>query len=343
MLRLLKKREVKKMDDKMIDLVVTSSPHIRDKVKVPSIMWDVVIALLPALVAGLYFFWSLHTLGIVIVSIISAELAEILGAWMFRKPVSLKDFSAVVTGVLFVMVMPPSSPYWLIIVGAFTAIILGKWIFGGIGSNPFNPALVGRAVLMISWPALMTTWKVFPHIIPPHGVSANAVTMATPLNVVKLHGFSQLIAEYGTKAALYKALFLGNVGGSLGETSALLLLIGGLYLILKGIIDWKIPTAYITTVFVLSPIFGRDPLFSILAGGLFLGAFFMATDYSSSPITSKGRLWYGISLGFITVMIRVFGAYPEGVMFSILIVQLFVPFFDKILPHVYGHGKEVKS
>ena len=327
------------MDEKMIDLVVTSSPHIRDKVKVSRIMLDVIIALIPVTIAGLYFFGAKHTLGVILVSLISAEVAELLGAWFFRKPVSIKDLSAVVTGLLFALILPPSSPYWMVIVGAFTAIILGKWIFGGIGSNPFNPALVGRAVLVISWPIYMTTWaKPFNPVFGP-----NAVTTATPLNIVKLHGFSQLLAQFGTRANLYKALFLGNTGGCIGETSALLLLIGGLYLMVRGVIDWKIPTAFIVTVFVLSPIFGRDPLFSILAGGLFLGAFFMATDYSSSPITPNGRLWYGISLGFLTVIIRQFGSYPEGVMFSILIVQLFVPFFDKLLPHVYGYRKGVKA
>ncbi len=327
------------MDDKMIDLVVTSSPHIRDKVKVSQIMLDVIIALIPATIAGLVFFGTKHTLGVILISILSAEVAELLGAWMFRKPISVKDFSAIVTGLLLALVLPPSSPYWMVIVGAFSAVILGKWVFGGIGSNPFNPALVGRAVLMISWPVYMTRWS--KPFAPVFG--SNAVTTATPLNIIKLHGFSQLLSQYGTRADLYKALFIGNVGGCIGETSALLLLIGGLYLIIRGVIDWKIPAAYIGTVFVLSPLFGRDPLFSILAGGLFLGAFFMATDYSSSPITSKGRLWYGIALGFMTVIIRQFGTYPEGVMFSILIVQLFVPFFDKLLPHVYGHRKEVKA
>ncbi len=326
------------MDDKMIDLVVTSSPHIRDRVNVSRIMLDVIIALIPATIAGLYFFGAKHTLGVILISLITAELSELLGAWMFRKPVSVKDLSAIVTGLLFALVLPPSSPYWMVVVGSSVAVILGKWVFGGIGSNPFNPALVGRAILMISWPVYMTTWaKPFNPVFGP-----NAVTTATPLNIVKLHGFSTLLAQFGSRGNLYKALFLGNVGGCIGETSALLLLIGGLYLIIRGVIDWKIPTAYITMVFVLSPLFGRDPLFSILAGGLFLGAFFMATDYSSSPITSSGRLWYGISLGFLTVIIRQFGAYPEGVMFSILIVQLFVPFFDKLLPHVYGHGKGAK-
>ncbi len=326
------------MDDKMVDLVVTSSPHIRDKSKVSQIMLDVIIALVPATIAGVYFFGAKHALGVILISLLSAEAAELLGAWMFRKPISIKDLSAIVTGLLFALILPPSSPYWMVIAGAFTAVILGKWVFGGIGSNPFNPALVGRAVLMISWPVYMTTWvKPFNPVF-----GSNAVTTATPLNIVKLHGFSQLLAQYGSRSNLYKALFLGNIGGCIGETSALLLLLGGLYLILRGVIDWKIPTAYIGTVFVLSPLFGRDPLFSILAGGLFLGAFFMATDYSSSPITPNGRLWYGISLGILTVIIRQFGAYPEGVMFSILIIQLFVPFFDKLLPHVYGHRKGAK-
>ncbi len=331
------------MDKNMVDLVVTSSPHIRDKVKTSGIMMDVLIALIPATIAGLWFFGAKHTLGVIVISILSAIAAEYLSCWMFRRKPSLSDLSAVVTGLLLALTLPPSSPYWMVVVGAFAAIIVGKEIFGGIGSNPFNPALVGRAVLMISWPTYMTTWvKPFTKSVFP---STAAVTTATPLNIIKLKGYSALLANFGGSVNLYKSLFFGNVGGCIGETSALLLLIGGLYLIIRKVIDWRIPTFYIATVFVLSPLFHRDPVFSILAGGLFLGAFFMATDYSSSPITSKGRIWYAISLGFLTVILRQFGASPEGVMYSILIVDCFVPFFDKMIPRAYGHfvKKEVKA
>lgn len=315
-----------------IDLVVNSAPHVRDKVTTTSIMRDVIIALVPALIGSVYIF-GLRVLVVVLVSMVSSVVAEVVGNLMFHKRPSLSDLSASVTGLLLAMTLPPSSPWWMVVVGAFSGILLGKMIFGGIGSNPFNPALVGRAVLMVSWPTEMTTWiKPF----SPMNVPLDAITTATPLNVVKLQSFSQLIAEFGSKANLYKALFLGNVGGSIGETSALLLLIGGVYLIVKKVIDWKIPFFYILTVFVLSPIFGRDPLFSILAGGLFLGAFFMATDYSSSPITPLGKIYYAVFLGILTVLIRQFSSYPEGVMFSILLGNGVVPYFDKIMPRVYG-------
>ena len=319
-----------------IDLVVTSAPHIRDKVTTTSIMRDVIIALTPALIGSIFIF-GIRALIVVLVSVVSSVLAEVVGNLLFHKKPSLNDLSASVTGLLLAMTLPPSSPWWMVVVGAFSGILLGKIIFGGIGSNPFNPALVGRAVLMVSWPTQMTTWiKPFSAFNQSLDAFTAATTTATPLNVVKLQGYTQLLSEFGTKANLYKALFLGTIGGSLGETSALLLLIGGIYLIARKVIDWKIPVIYIATVFVLSPLFGRDPLFSILAGGLFLGAFFMATDYSSSPITPLGKVYYAIFIGFLTVLIRQFGSYPEGVMFSILLGNAIVPYFDKIMPRVYG-------
>jgi len=315
-----------------IDLVVTSAPHIRDKVTTTSIMRDVIIALTPALIGSIFIF-GIRALIVVLVSVVSSFLAEVVGNLLFHKKPSLNDLSASVTGLLLAMTLPPSSPWWMVVVGAFSGILLGKMIFGGIGSNPFNPALVGRAVLMVSWPTQMTTWvKPFSAFNQPLDV----ITTATPLNVVKLQGYAQLLSEFGTKANLYKALFLGTIGGSLGETSALLLSIGGIYLIARKVINWKVPVIYIATVFVLSPLFGRDPLFSILAGGLFLGAFFMATDYSSSPITPLGKVYYAIFIGFLTVLIRQFSSYPEGVTFSILLGNAVVPYFDKIVPRVYG-------
>lgn len=315
-----------------IDLVVTSAPHIRDKVTTTSIMRDVIIALTPALIGSIFIF-GIRALIVVLVSVVSSFLAEVVGNLLFHKKPSLNDLSASVTGLLLAMTLPPSSPWWMVVVGAFSGILLGKMIFGGIGSNPFNPALVGRAVLMVSWPIQMTTWvKPFSAFNQPLDV----ITTATPLNVVKLQGYAQLLSEFGTKANLYKALFLGTIGGSLGETSALLLSIGGIYLIARKVINWKVPVIYIATVFVLSPLFGRDPLFSILAGGLFLGAFFMATDYSSSPITPLGKVYYAIFIGFLTVLIRQFSSYPEGVTFSILLGNAVASYFDKIVPRVYG-------
>ena len=323
------------MTEDMVDLVVTSAPHVRKKIATSTIMRDVLIALVPATIGGLYFFGTGHTLGVIVVAILSTILAEYLGNLIFRKKSTLWDLSSGVTGLLLALVLPPGSPYWMVVVGAFSAIFIGKIIFGGIGSNPFNPALVGRAVLMVSWPSFMTVW-IKPFYWKIGSQSIDAVTSATPLNIIKLNGYSNLVSLFGSKGALYKALFLGNVGGSIGETSALLILIGGLYLLIRKVIDWRIPVSYIMTVFILSFIFGRDPIFSILAGGLFLGAFFMATDYSSSPVTPNGKVVFGIFIGFVTVLIRQFGAYPEGVMFSILLGNAFVPYFDKLRPHVYG-------
>ena len=320
-----------------IDLVVSAAPHIKDKINTTAIMRDVIIALIPALIGSIFIFGA-RVLLVVIVSMISSVLAEVVGNLIFKKKPSLNDLSASVTGLLLAMTLPPSSPWWMVVVGAFSGILIGKAIFGGIGSNPFNPALVGRAVLMVSWPTQMTTWIV-PRTITSITTSAtqlNAVTSATPLAIVKFQGYEQLVAQFGSKLNLYKALFLGTVGGSLGETSALLLLIGGIYLIVRKVIDWKVPIFYILSVFVLSTLFGRDPVFSILAGGLFLGAFFMATDYSTSPITPRGKVFFAIFLGFLTVLIRQYGSYPEGVMFSILLGNAFVPYFDKLAPHVYG-------
>jgi len=330
------------MNSEMIDLVVTSAPHVRKKIKTFHIMRDVVIAILPVTIGGIYFFGTGHTLGIIVVAIISSVLAEYLGNLIFRRKNTIWDLSSAVTGFLFALVLPPSSPYWMVVVGAVSAIFLGKIIFGGIGSNPFNPALVGRAVLMVSWPTFMTTWvKPFYWKIGSKSISAitsaaDAITSATPLSIIKLNGYPKLVSLFGSKVALYKALFLGNVGGSIGETSVFLILIGGVYLLIRKVIDWRIPVSYISTVFVLSFIFGRDPVFSILAGGLFLGAFFMATDYSSSPVTPIGKIIFGIFIGFLTVIIRQFGSYPEGVMFSILLGNAFVSYFDKVKPHIYG-------
>ncbi len=320
-----------------IDLVVSAAPHIKDKINTTVIMRDVIIALIPALIGSIFIFGA-RVLLVVVVSVVSSVAAEVVGNLIFKKKPSLNDLSASVTGLLLAMTLPPSSPWWMVVVGAFSGILIGKAIFGGIGSNPFNPALVGRAVLMVSWPTQMTTWIV-PRMMSGITTSAsqiNAVTSATPLNIVKFQGYGELIAQFGSKLNLYKALFLGTVGGSLGETSALLLLIGGVYLIVRKVIDWKVPVVYILSVFVFSPLFGRDPVFSILAGGLFLGAFFMATDYSTSPITPRGKVFFAIFLGFLTVLIRQYGSYPEGVMFSILLGNAIVPYFDKLVPHVYG-------
>ncbi|OGO76651.1 MAG: electron transporter RnfD [Clostridiales bacterium GWB2_37_7] len=302
------------------NLVVSSSPHIRSKESVNSIMYNVIIALLPATVAAIYFF-RLRAFLLIAVSIIAAIAAEAIILKIRKKPIAINDGSAIITGLLLALTISPAMPLWMAVVGSVVSIGIGKQVYGGLGSNPFNPALVGRAFLIITFPVQMTTW-----INPIDGLAT-----ATPLGLQKMEGI-------GTG---YLELLLGNVGGSLGETSALLLLIGGLYLIYKGIIRWYIPVSYLGTVAAMSLILGSDPIFQLLSGGLMLGAFFMATDMVTSPVTKKGQLIFGIGAGLITIIVRLYGGYPEGVLFSILLMNIFTPIIDKYaMPKIYG---EVKS
>jgi electron transport complex protein RnfD len=230
--------------------------------------------------------------------------------------------SSVLTGLLLALVLPPTVPLWLPAVGAIFAVAIAKYAFGP-GNAIFNPALVGRAFLVNAFPALTATW------IWPDGV-----TGATPLNVAKLEGINVLTERVPN---LYQRLFTGNVAGSLGETSALALLVGGIFLIAFKVIDWRIPLTYLTSVFVFSFIFNQDPIFSILAGGLIIGAFFMATDYATIPMTKKGRLIFGLGCGILTVLIRVFSSYPEGVTFAILLMNAFTPLIERYTkPRIYG-------
>ena len=287
-------------------LTVSSNPHIKDKDNVNKIMWLVVLALMPAVITGVYFFgWK--AVVVILLSVVSAVVTELIIQRSTGKAVTVKDGSAVLTGLLLALVLSPLAPWWISIIGSVVAISLGKMIFGGLGHNIFNPALVGRAFLVASWPALMTKWLV------------DGVTGATPLWLLKLEGIK----------TGYSALFFGNIGGTIGETSAIALLIGAGFLLYKKIIDWRIPSAYILTVFVFSFIFGQDPIFHILAGGLLIGAFFMATDYVTSPITSTGKLIFGCGCGFLTIILRLFSGYPEGVMFAILLMNAAAPLIDR--------------
>lgn len=301
------------------NLVVSSSPHIRSEETVQRIMLDVIIALLPAAAASVYFF-GMGTLAIMLTSIFAAVAAEAAIQKIRNKPVTINDGSAVITGLLLALTLPPAIPLWMAAVGAVVAIGIGKQVYGGLGCNPFNPALVGRAFMIISFPVHMTTW-----ISPLDGV-----TSATPLGMMKMEGIK----------TGYMELFLGNVGGSLGETSALLLILGGVYLIYRGVIDWRIPVSFLGTVAVLTMVLGHDPLFHLLAGGLMLGAFFMATDMVTTPLTRLGRIIFGIGAGVLVVIIRLYGGYPEGVLFSILLMNIFTPIIDKFIrPRVYGEVK----
>ncbi len=315
------------------NLVVSSSPHIRSEETVQRIMLDVIIALLPAAVASVYFF-GIGALMVMLVSIGAAVAAEAAIQKIRNKPVTINDGSAVITGLLLALTLPPSLPLWMAVAGAVVAIGIGKQVYGGLGCNPFNPALVGRAFLIVSFPVQMTTWT-----SPLDGVTCatllgikilDGVTCATPLGLLKMEG-----VKTG-----YMELFLGNVGGSLGETSALLLILGGAYLIYRGVIDWRIPVSYLGTVAVLTLVLGHDPLFHLLAGGLMLGAFFMATDMVTTPLTRLGRIIFGIGAGVLVVIIRLYGGYPEGVLFSILLMNIFTPVIDKFIqPRIYGEVK----
>ena len=310
------------------ELTISSSPHIHSPVTTQTIMRDVLIALLPALCGSIYFF-GLRALTVTLVSVAACVFFEWLWCKLMKKHSKVYDLSAVVTGVLLAFVCPPTIPYWTIILGDFFAIILVKMLFGGIGQNIVNPALAGRA-FMFSWPVAMSTWvKVGWENAPGIGAAADIVTAATPLAAMHQGSFDPA-------AGSLLDMFLGNVGGCIGETSALLLLVGFGYLLIKKVISCRIPLAYIGTVAVLAFIFpqGNDRLTwmaaQILGGGLMLGAIFMATDYVTSPITKLGQILYGIGCGVLTIMIRYYGGYNEGVSYAILIMNCCVVLLDRI-------------
>ncbi|MFC2167740.1 RnfABCDGE type electron transport complex subunit D [Acidobacteriota bacterium] len=318
-------------------LLLKSSPHLRDQDSVPKIMYAVVLSLLPAVLASLYFFrWRALLLY---ACCISAGLAtEALFLWIRKKPMNaLWDGSVVITGLLLAMTLPPSLSLDSAIIGSVVAVGLGKHVFGGLGHNIFNPALVGRAFLQTAFPVAMTTWTV------PATLSVDAATFATPLGNLK---FEAALAEGALTPA--KDLFWGNVGGSLGETSAIALLIGAAFLFYKKAIDWRIPTGIILSLAIFTGIFWlinpetyAPPLFHLMAGGLILGAFFMATDMVSSPITVRGTWIFALGIGLLIGLIRLFGGLPEGVMFSILFMNMFVPLLNRFTrPRILGERKK---
>ncbi|RLC34104.1 MAG: electron transporter RnfD [Candidatus Nealsonbacteria bacterium] len=304
-------------------LTLSSSPHIRDKITVGRIMWAVIIALLPAIAASIYFF-RLRAVELIAVCSLSSVIAEYLFLKMRGRSIP-REPSALLTGILLALTLPPTFPLWAAVLGAIFAIIIGKQIFGGLGYNIFNPALVGRAFLVATFPVLMTSW------VKPF--TLDAVTTATPLGLLKFQSQSTPLLP----------LFLGNVSGSLGETSSLALLIGAGYLMIKKYIDWRIPLSYLFTVALLSgifylinPLYGT-PLFHLVAGGLMIGALFMATDPVTTPLAKQSRWIFGLGAGIIVVIIRNWGGYSEGVMFSILLMNAFTPLLDRyIKPKVFG-------
>lgn len=349
---------------------VSAAPHIKQRISVSSVMWQVVLALTPALLAGIFFF-GIQSLLLTLYAVVAAVCTEAIIQKLRKVPVTVSDGSAVVTGMLIAFNINSASPWWLPVVGAVFAIAIGKQIFGGLGFNIFNPALLGRAFMVASWPTLMTAgWtatkpmsKIFESSINglidlPANIPV-VITSATPLGVVKaLRDTTQISRDMAetvlnnlSSTDTIQNLFWGNVGGVIGEVSAAALLIGATYLACKHIIEWRIPMSYIGTVFVLTYIFGGInglfsasillPFFHIFAGGLILGAFFMATDMVTSPVTKKGRIIFGIGCGILTVVIRLVGGYPEGVSYSILLMNIAVPLIDRYsLPKIFGEVKK---
>ena len=319
------------------ELTISSSPHVHSPVTTDTIMRDVVIALLPALAGSIYFF-GFRALMVTLVSVAACVFFEWAWVRLMKKDNKVYDFSAVVTGILLAFVCPVTIPYWTIILGDFFAIIVVKMLFGGLGKNIVNPALAGRA-FMFSWPVLMNNWvKVGFENAAGIFSTADAVTAATPM--ASIHN-----GQLPTESLL--DLFLGNVGGSLGETSALLLLLGFGYLLIRKVLTVRIPLCYIGTVAVITFLFpmGNDRLAwmgsHVLGGGLMLGALFMATDYVTSPLTKLGQIIYGIGCGVITVLIRYFGGYPEGVSYAILVMNCCVVLLDRIgRPTKFGTPKK---
>lgn len=333
----------------MSKLLVSPSPHIGSPMTTNKIMLNVVIALIPACIAGILVF-GLSSLVILVLSTGSCVLAEFLYNKIAKRPQTVNDLSAVVTGLLLGMNLPPTIPLYVPIIGGIFAIVVVKMLFGGLGKNFANPAITARIFCVLAWTGAMTTYvkpvsydqgffSAMTYYLPQLFGGVDAVTSATPLGLVK-----ESIASSSANIPVLN-MFVGYTGGCIGEISALALLLGGIYLIVRKIIDWKIPVIYILTTAIFALIFYKDGymyiLPSILGGGLLIGAFFMATDYSSSPNTSLGVIIYAFGCGLITMVIRRFGGYPEGVSFAILLMNLVTPLLDKyITPRVFGVARK---
>jgi len=366
---------------------VSASPHITAKDSVPKIMFDVVLALVPATIAGIYFF-GIRAGWIILITVLACVVTEAVIQMLLKKSITVADGSAIVTGILLAFNLPPEIPWWLPIVGSVFAIAIGKHCFGGLGYNPMNPALLGRAFLLASWPTHMTIFSTQP--LGNQSLSGiSVITGATPLNVMKQaqailknqglrESYENIIQTAADSNAIsqaqmalskltaypieqvnqareaiqqlsdnYTHFFMGNIGGCIGETSVLALIIGAVYLLYKKHIGWKIPFTYLGSVALLTWIFGGidglftgDWLFHLLTGGLMLGAFYMATDMVTSPITSRGQIIFGLGCGVITVIIRLIGGYPEGVSYSILLMNLTVPLLNRYTrPRIFGEVK----
>ena len=323
-------------DYKNLKLIASSSPHIRSNENTRSIMLDVIIAMLPALV------WAIYNFGFkALISVAVSVVACLFWEWLYRKllkkPQAIGDLSAVVTGMLLAFVCPPELPWWALIIGAFFSIVVVKQLYGGIGCNFLNPALAGRAILLASYATAMTTWS----LPSSKKALADVISTATPLQIMK-EGTAEKFTELTTNYTVGD-MFIGRIGGSLGEVSALLLIVGGLYLIMRRVISPRIPAAFLGTVAVLTFLFPRDGTSlewmtaQLCSGGLVLGAFFMATDYTTSPVTPRGQVLYGVGCGLLTVLLRYYGSYPDGVGWAILTMNCLVWLMDRAgMPRRFG-------
>lgn len=321
-------------------LTVSPSPHTKGEETIPKIMRTVIIAMIPAMIMSFIFF-GLDSVKIMVAAIISCLLFEYaIQKYLLKVPTTIKDGSAVITAILLAFNVPSGLPVWLVVLGSLIAIGVAKLSFGGLGQNPFNPALVGRVFLLISFPVQMTTWKA-------NITATDTFTGATPLGLLKeglRNGKSLAQITSDTQLPGYFDMFWGDMSGSLGEISAIAILIGGIYLLWKKVITWHIPVAVLGSVFlfegflwILAPGRFMDPIFHLITGGIMLGAFFMATDLTTSPMTPIGKLIFGVGIGVITICIRNFGAYPEGISFAILIMNGFTPLINaRIKPKRFG-------
>lgn len=317
---------------------VSVSPHIKGRESVEKIMWTVVACLVPALVHSIFVF-GLQVLFITLITVGSCMACEAISQKLLHRPVTVKDGSAAVTGMLLAFALPPDVPYWLPILGAVVAIYVAKQLLGGIGYNIFNPALIGRAFLVATFPVAMTSQWVAPlgeaSVLSYMGPGFDAVSTATPLYLLKFYGIEGLVEKYGSLAGVYKDFFLGNRPGCIGASSILLVFLGGLYLLYKRYITWHIPVSVIGSVMILYWAFGGEgwftgnPLVAVLSGAVIVGAFFYATDYVTAPTHPTGKIIFGIGVGALTVLIRLKGGYPEGVAYAILLMNPLTPALEE--------------
>ncbi|MBE5782169.1 MAG: RnfABCDGE type electron transport complex subunit D [Clostridiales bacterium] len=304
-------------------LRLSSAPHVHSPVTTQRLMLYVLISLLPTAAFGVYAF-GIPALTVLLISMASAVLAEAIWQKIAKQPIRVNDLSALVTGLILGLNLPANAPWWMAMIGSAFAIIIVKQLFGGLGDNFLNPAMAARAVLLASWPVHMTTY-----VAPTFFSGADAVATATPLVL---------------KNSALMDLFLGNVPGTIGEVSKIAILLGFLFLLVTGTVTWRIPVVMVGSVFLFSWLFGADPVMAILSGGVLFGAVFMATDYVTSPITPWGQVIYAFGIGLIISLIRQFGAYPEGVTYGILLMNIVSPLIDRFLPRkIYGHHKEAKK